>query len=429
MPSPASTSLLNYSTSPLTVAIAATAAAAITSSIVSSLSMRDRDRSRVAAEKRCQELEEELSTLRLQLKQAAVNNNERTKNDNEATLPLSSLPEPPPGPGPARIKKLPTIEDETAANNGGLFVTPVGTIRSIYKLCVGTPRQGLLAPNARGCIELAKIGDSSASSSVIGLEGYSHVWIIFVFHLNTKSSNPNKRIKSKISPPALGGEKVGIFATRSPHRYNPIGITLCKIDRIERIKKTRHTKERVLIHLSGLDLVDGTPVLDIKPYVPTYDSVSPADGGVVNLPSWVEGGLATKRRVIIAPSAKTDLTSILENDSNALQFYGSEYGEHTVDETAEYALGCIRQVLAIDVRSNYQTKKARGGNFQAERARRLQGATQGSVVAEDVCTQQLDNLLIEYTVDEASDRKRASSAGSGAEDEVTVSSIKLLEEV
>lgn len=376
--------------------------------------MRDRSR----AEKRCQDLEEELATLRLQLKQSV--NNERT--DDEA-LPLL-----PTEPSPARKKQLPTIEDDTAANNGGLFVTPVGTIRSIYKLCVGTPRQGLLAPNARGCIELLKIGDSSASSSVIGLEGYSHVWIIFVFHLNTKSTNPNKRIKSKISPPALGGEKVGIFATRSPHRYNPIGITLCKIDRIERIKKTRHTKERVLVHLSGLDLVDGTPVLDIKPYVPTYDSVLPASGNV-NLPSWVEGGLATSRRVIIAPDARADLTSILEKDENALQFYGSRYGEHTVEQTAEYALGCIRQVLAIDVRSNFQTKKAREGNFQAERARRLQGATTGGSVAEDVCTQQLDNLLIEYTVSEASDRKRASSAGSGAEDQVTVSSIKLLEEV
>eukprot|EP00984_Skeletonema_dohrnii_P038697 scaffold42237_cov155-Skeletonema_dohrnii-CCMP3373.AAC.1 len=87
----------------------------------------------------------------------------------------------------------PTIEDETQAD-GGIFLKRVGTIRSIYRLCVGTPRQGLLCPNARGCIELDKIGDSSSSSSVIGLEQYSHIWIIFVFHLNTKSSNP-KRIK------------------------------------------------------------------------------------------------------------------------------------------------------------------------------------------------------------------------------------------
>lgn len=322
----------------------------------------------------------------------------------------------------------PTIEDETQAD-GGIFLKRVGTIRSIYRLCVGTPRQGLLCPNARGTIELEKIGDASSASSVIGLEQYSHIWILFVFHLNTKSSNP-KRIKSKIAPPALGGKKVGIYATRSPHRYNPIGITLCKIDRIERIPKTKHTEERVVIHISGLDLVDGTPVLDIKPFVPTYDSVPKDD---VRMPSWVEGGLATQRNVEIGQDALNDLTVILEKDKDALQFYGKRYGESSVEETVTYAVECIRQVLAIDVRSNFQTKKAREGKFQAERAKRLQGASASASggmedVVADVCTQQLDNLLIQYVVDETSNTKRSTSVGSGAEDTVTVVSIKLLEE-
>lgn len=387
---------------PLTAALTATAAVAIASSIACVFSMQGK----IQAERKCEYLEEELTALQMQLKQADGDKNQTHQQQRQ------------------RKKQLPTIGDETAIN-GGLFVKPVGTIRSIYKLCVGTPRQGLLVPNARGCIELEKIGDSSTSSSVIGLEGYSHVWIIFVFHLNTKSSNP-KRIKSKISPPALGGDKVGIFATRSPHRFNPIGITLCKVDRIEKVAKTKHTKERTLIHISGLDLVDGTPVLDIKPFVPIYDSAQN-----VNLPPWVEGGLATSRNVIIDQSARDDLLSILEKDKDALQFYGPAYGEDTVQKTLEYAMKCIEQVLAIDVRSNYQTKKAREGKFQAERARRLQDTSVGllpSADTADICTQQIDNLLIEYTVAEASDQKRASSAGSGAEDEVTVSSIKLIQE-
>lgn len=416
----------SWSVTPSTALAIATAAAsvAIASSLVpSTLSMQEKLR---RAEERCKHLENQVAMLQRQVKENSASsqmtdpNDARDNIEKEETHSMILSQK--------KKQKPQTIEDETQAD-GGIFLKRVGTIRSIYRLCVGTPRQGLLCPNARGIIELEKIGDASSASSVIGLEQYSHIWILFVFHLNTKSSNP-KRIKSKISPPALGGKKVGIYATRSPHRYNPIGITLCKIDRIERIPKTKHTEERVVIHISGLDLVDGTPVLDIKPFVPTYDSV-PEDN--VRMPSWVEGGLATQRNVEIGQDALDDLTRILEKDKDALQFYGQRYGESSVQETVKYAVECIRQVLAIDVRSNFQTKKAREGKFQAERATRLQGASTAANggmgdVGTDVCTQQLDNLLIQYVVDETSNTKRSTSVGSGAEDRVTVVSIKLLEE-
>ena len=383
------------------------------------------------AEERCKQLESEVAKLHAEAKrmkeqqQQAVTTDKTYDRSNtteqdhqyDETITIQQK---------NRKQRPPTIEDETQAD-GGIFLKRVGTIRSIYRLCVGTPRQGLLAPNARGYIELEKIGDSSLASSVIGLEEYSHIWIIFIFHLNTKSSNP-KRIKSKISPPALGGKKVGLYATRSPHRYNPMGITLCKIDRIERVKVNKNDEEKVIIHISGLDLVDGTPVLDIKPFVPTYDSVPMSD---VKLPSWVEGGLATKRNVIVNQDAQNDLLAILQHNKDALQFYGHHGYEESssLQETMNYVLDCIRQVLAIDVRSNFQTRKAREGKFQAERAKRLQGTSSTTTAAAvtDVCTQQLDNLLIEYIVDETSDAKRSSSVGSGAEDTVTVLSIKLLE--
>jgi tRNA-Thr(GGU) m(6)t(6)A37 methyltransferase TsaA len=358
-------------------------------------------------EKQCEELKKEVASLRAELKNRnessrALTNSDDSTGENELS--------------PSSRNRISTVEDDIL---DGLLVKKIGTIRSIYRLCVGTPRQGLLAPNARGCIEMEKIGDSSTASSVTGLEGYSHIWILFVFHLNTKSQN-SKRIKTKIAPPALGGEKVGIFATRTPHRYNPVGLTLCKLDRIER---TRHNKrEKVFLHISGLDLVDGTPVLDIKPYVPVYDSV-PMD---VKVPSWVAGGLATKRNVVISQTAKDELTEILEKDKKALQFYGPKYGEKSVTETVDYAMECICQVLAIDVRSSFQTKKAREGKSQAERANRMKDVDLGEPVASDVCSQQLDNLLIQYTVDEAAESKRSSSEGSGAEDTVTIVSIQLL---
>jgi tRNA-Thr(GGU) m(6)t(6)A37 methyltransferase TsaA len=338
----------------------------------------------------------------------------------------------------------PITLEKSLNDQQGLVVQPIGTIRSIYRLCVGTPRQGLLAPNARGRIELLKLGDSSAAASVDGLEGFTYIWIIFVFHLNTQSNYKQRRFKSKISPPALGGKKVGIFATRSPHRYNPIGITLCKLEQIQ-----VNGPHSVTIHVSGLDLVDQTPVLDIKPYVPVYDSInndlshvssSSMDPSLLlpppETPEWVEGGLATSRKVVIKDEAEIQLKGILDDNPNALDFYGPKNGD--VD-TFQSVIDCIRQVLAMDVRSAYQTQKTRKGRFQAERAERVQksfGVNGNNSTKEEIdnddsegtscCTQQLDNLMIYYQVQEAKERKRKPSENSGAEDIIVVERIALL---
>ena len=327
------------------------------------------------------------------------------------------------------------IKDDLDDQDGNLSVKAIGTVHSIYRLCVGTPRQGLLAPMSRGRIDLTNLGDSSAADSAIGLEGYSHIWVLFVFHLNTTSSRQDQknRTKTKVAPPALGGEKVGILATRTPHRFNPIGITLCKLDRIEH-QLEQQSSTGVKLFVSGLDLVDGTPVLDVKPYVPLYDSVGfgASNGSTAQVPPWVEGGLSTWRKVDVSVTAKEELRTLLEKNQNALEFYGPNHGEQSVDQTLAIVLDCIQQVLAIDVRSSWQTKKAREGKFQAERAGRLQNhqvvpendnAAKPSM--EGTCTQQLDNLLLHYTVVEADSRKRSPSENSGAEDIVTVQSIQL----
>jgi tRNA (Thr-GGU) A37 N-methylase len=123
-----------------------------------------------------------------------------------------------------------------------ITMQPIGYISSIYRLCVGTPRQGLLAPNSRGRINL--FPNRIAFDSIQDLEYFSHVWIVFVFHLNSNGNvhlqsqasesmsmkmmnqqqpQQQHQFPSKIKPPALGGKRVGIFATRSPHRPNPIG--------------------------------------------------------------------------------------------------------------------------------------------------------------------------------------------------------------
>jgi tRNA-Thr(GGU) m(6)t(6)A37 methyltransferase TsaA len=324
------------------------------------------------------------------------------------------------------LKELDLEEETTSANNDngtrptlekqvyeeGIGVKPIGTVNSIYRLCIGTPRQGLLAPDARGRIQLTKFG----GEAVIGLEGFSHIWVLFCFHLNTQSKN-SKRVKTKVAPPALGGKKVGILATRTPHRFNPIGMTLCKLDKIQK------KNNEVVLHVSGLDLVDGTPVFDIKPYVPFYDSVDVND---VKLPPWVPEGLSTQRNVTITQLAQDELKDLLQKDPEALQFYGEKHGDVSLEGTVDVVTECIRQVLAVDVRSSHQTKKAREGKFQAERSARLEDKDAAQAPIQNICTQQLDNLLIQYTVTEAADRQNSQSQGSGAEDAVSVKSIKLL---
>lgn len=100
--------------------------------------------------------------------------------------------------------------------------------------------------------------------SLRGLEGFSHVWLLPYFHLNT-----NKDFRPVIHPPRLKGKTIGVFASRSPHRPSPIGLSLAKLDKIE----------GSTLHLSGIDLVDGTPILDIKPYVPASDCLPKARSG------------------------------------------------------------------------------------------------------------------------------------------------------
>ena len=311
-------------------------------------------------------------------------------------------------------KRRVTIDDEASIQTDGLLVKPIGVVRSIYRLCVGTPRQGLLAPNAHGRIEL----NGLTAHAVDGLENFSHIWIVFIFHLNTQAKNSN-RIPTKIAPPALGGKKVGVFATRSPHRNNPIGMTLCKLDSITKPTKNNN---KTFLNVSGLDLVDGTPVLDIKPYVPHYDSV-PEDQ--LRLPSWVSEGLATRRPVNIEAEALHALENILTENPSALQFYGGD--GQSIDAIMEQVTNCIAEVLSIDVRSAWQTKKAREGKFQAERVGRVQGEYDDKDSGDETneCTQQLDNLMIHYTVSRPDSQNRDASEGSGAEDIVSVHSIQL----
>lgn len=139
-------------------------------------------------------------------------------------------------------------------------VSPVGIVRSCFKEKFAIPRQPQLAPAARGVLEMLPPFDQG--DAVAGLEQVSHVWLLFLFHQALED-----KPRLKVRPPRLGGNKsMGVFATRATHRPNGIGQSVVRLEGVE--------PGRLL--LSGIDLLDGTPVLDIKPYVPYADSIAGA---------------------------------------------------------------------------------------------------------------------------------------------------------
>ncbi|XP_060782622.1 tRNA (adenine(37)-N6)-methyltransferase isoform X2 [Neoarius graeffei] len=140
---------------------------------------------------------------------------------------------------------------------GCIRTVPIGFITSCFAQKNGTPRQPTVCSSSRARLKIQSSVFNNPEHALTGLHQYSHVWLIFLFHKNGHMS-----YKAKVKPPRLNGEKVGVYSTRSPHRPNALGLTLAKLDSI--------TGD--VLHLSGVDLISGTPVLDIKPYIPEYDS-------------------------------------------------------------------------------------------------------------------------------------------------------------
>ncbi|MFN8847905.1 MAG: tRNA (N6-threonylcarbamoyladenosine(37)-N6)-methyltransferase TrmO [Bdellovibrionales bacterium] len=138
----------------------------------------------------------------------------------------------------------------------------LGIVESCYLDKFGTPRQPGLVSSSKAFLRINP--EFQPQDSLQGLEQFSHVWVIFYFHKNSAST----RFHAKVHPPRLEGEKRGVLATRSPHRPNPIGLSLVEIISVE--------KDGVWV--KGIDLIEGTPILDLKPYLPYVESQPEARG-------------------------------------------------------------------------------------------------------------------------------------------------------
>ncbi len=146
-------------------------------------------------------------------------------------------------------------------------LNPIGVVHSCFKEKFGTPRQPGLIEYAYGEIEI--FAEYAQPEAFAGLEAFSHLWVVFHFHQTAAQG-----WKPSVRPPRLGGnKKMGVFATRSMFRPNPLGLSVVKFEGIS------VNKDSVRIAISGQDLIEGTPVMDIKPYIPYVDRIENATAG------------------------------------------------------------------------------------------------------------------------------------------------------
>lgn len=158
-------------------------------------------------------------------------------------------------------------------------IEPIATVLSPFTTKFGIPRQPGLVTEAIS--ELKLLAPYNRTEAVAGLEQSSHIWVEFIFHQSPGSQGDNFR--PSIRPPRLGGNKrMGVFATRSPVRPNGLGLSVAKLERID-------TSNGVSLIVSGLDLLDCTPIVDIKPYVPYADIIDSAQNDfAAQAPSTIE---------------------------------------------------------------------------------------------------------------------------------------------
>ncbi len=177
---------------------------------------------------------------------------------------------------------------------------PIGVVHSCFSEKFAIPRQPQLAPAATATLEL--FAPYNQAQALEGLEQVSHLWLLFVFH--AADSGPKHL---RVRPPRLGGNRrIGVFASRATHRPNPLGQSVVKLEGIVDGK----------LLLSGIDLLDGTPILDIKPYVPYADSLPEARNALAPAPpppikvEWSEAALQQARQH--AERLHSDLVALIE---------------------------------------------------------------------------------------------------------------------
>jgi len=212
----------------------------------------------------------------------------------------------------------------------------IATLRTCYTDKFGVPRQSGLVPSAWGVVEFEPA--YRRSEAVRGIEEFSHLWLITQFHL--VEEEPTSLM---VRPPKLGGnERRGVFATRSPFRPNRLTLSVVRLDRVE-----LEGDMAPRLFVSGVDLVDGTPVFDIKPYIRYADSISEARSGFADTPPpqmpvmWeCESLMPDDVRVIIDQSLAQQPQPAYHDDSE--REYATEIAGWRVRWAAKVTGACVK---------------------------------------------------------------------------------------
>ena len=203
----------------------------------------------------------------------------------------------------------------------------IAHIESDFREKFGIPRQSGLVPELRAKIVFEP--EYRNSDALRGLEGFSHIWLIWQF-----SKAVRKDWSPTVRPPRLGGNtRMGVFATRSPFRPNAIGLSAVRLEEIR-----QETENGTVLIVSGADLLDGTPIFDIKPYLPYADAIGDAVGGFAQKPA---GAVLTVEMPealgsILPADKRSALIGVLQQDprpqyqDDPERVYGMRFGDYEV---------------------------------------------------------------------------------------------------
>lgn len=220
----------------------------------------------------------------------------------------------------------------------------IARIRNDFPTKFGIPRQSGLVDAIKSQIVFEP--EYRNSDALRGLDGFSHIWLIWGF-----SEAVRKKWSPTVRPPRLGGNtRMGVFATRSPFRPNPIGLSSVKLDRVE-----LHADLGPVVHVSGADLMDNTPIYDIKPYLPYADSHPEAVGGFieplaergvdVNFPESLLRSIPKERHEALLGVLAQDPRPAYQDDPGRI--YGFEFAGFDVRFTVQNGVLTVCEVVPL----------------------------------------------------------------------------------
>lgn len=226
----------------------------------------------------------------------------------------------------------------------------IARIRSDFPTKFGIPRQSGLVEDLQATVLFEP--EYRSADAVRGLDAFSHIWLIWEF-----SESKRDTWSPTVRPPRLGGNaRMGVFATRAPFRPNPIGLSCVRLERVE-----LHPELGPLLHISGADLMDGTPIYDIKPYIPYADCHPDASAGftgqIAMQPLHVE--IPAPLLELLPPEKRSALTGVLAQDPRPRyqtapeRVYGLEFAGFDVRFTVADGTLTVREIVPTETKSRF----------------------------------------------------------------------------